>query len=406
MVSPSLLEPTSPDVEPAWLDSPARRGTFDVFTSCVLTLVLCVWTAVHPDVPAPARRGFWQCFVIRSWWVLIGLLAPEYLLWQAIRQYLKARGICKQAQVHRRTFVVYGYGPPVLQLSPETVMILVKLGLIAPNSDVLNEEHIKDKSKADNLAKLLVCGQASWIIVQCIGQKITGLPITLLEINTVMHVVCALLMYLVWLKKPQEANVPIVLSDSTPDAVLSLYLSAMYEGHDTTRRIQRGFLDEPAYLSSRLGAMSGGDGLEGLLYDPICMLCMSGLTALYGSTHLIPWNSHFPTALERYIWRVSCCVIAGGVTTWFALVLVVLTCTACCGEAENEAKEEAEEAEEESEEEAAGAIKVLVWIAKFVVLPIYTLARIFIFIEGFASLRSLRRGAYDTVPWTDFWPHY
>ncbi|KAI5808466.1 hypothetical protein DFH27DRAFT_459108, partial [Peziza echinospora] len=55
-----------------------------------------------------------------------------------------------------------------------------------------------DRSKTDWLAKAMVCLQASWIIIQCVVRKAEGLPVTLLEINTVMHVVCALLMYLLW----------------------------------------------------------------------------------------------------------------------------------------------------------------------------------------------------------------
>jgi len=57
---------------------------------------------------------------------------------------------------------------------------------------------IRDKSKADNLGKMLVLFQVTWLIIQVIGRKVSGLPITLLEIHTLVHVVCALIMYLFW----------------------------------------------------------------------------------------------------------------------------------------------------------------------------------------------------------------
>jgi hypothetical protein len=59
---------------------------------------------------------------------------------------------------------------------------------------------IKDKSKADGLAKTLVLLQVGWMIVQLIGRKATGLPITLLEVHTLVHVACALIMYILWFK--------------------------------------------------------------------------------------------------------------------------------------------------------------------------------------------------------------
>jgi hypothetical protein len=59
---------------------------------------------------------------------------------------------------------------------------------------------IKDKSKADTLAKALVCVQVIWMIIQCIGRKVAGLPISLLEMHVLVHVACALCMYTMWMQ--------------------------------------------------------------------------------------------------------------------------------------------------------------------------------------------------------------
>lgn len=59
---------------------------------------------------------------------------------------------------------------------------------------------IQDKSKADVLAKGLVCFQVTWLMVQCIARSAYGYPLSLLEIRTSVHVVCALAMYIFWLK--------------------------------------------------------------------------------------------------------------------------------------------------------------------------------------------------------------
>lgn len=50
------------------------------------------------------------------------------------------------------------------------------------------EEDIKDKSKADALAKSMVLLQASWMMLQVIGRLVARLPVTLIEVNTVAHV--------------------------------------------------------------------------------------------------------------------------------------------------------------------------------------------------------------------------
>ena len=57
----------------------------------------------------------------------------------------------------------------------------------------ISEEYIRDKSKADGLAKVLVCLQAIWFCVQCIVRIAQSQEISFLEINTSAHAVCALL---------------------------------------------------------------------------------------------------------------------------------------------------------------------------------------------------------------------
>lgn len=59
-------------------------------------------------------------------------------------------------------------------------------------------ETLLDKSKASISGKTLVCIQILWMVVQCIARKATGYPLTLLEIHTMVHVVCALGMYVFW----------------------------------------------------------------------------------------------------------------------------------------------------------------------------------------------------------------
>ena len=68
-------------------------------------------------------------------------------------------------------------------------------------------ELINDQSKSDILTKVLVCFQAGWMIIQCIARVHQSLPLTLLEVHTLMHAICAFFIYCLWLKKPHDVMV-------------------------------------------------------------------------------------------------------------------------------------------------------------------------------------------------------
>lgn len=53
----------------------------------------------------------------------------------------------------------------------------------------IKKHEINDKSKADVLAKGLVCIQVLWIAGQVVERTAAGFPITLLEVHTLVHVV-------------------------------------------------------------------------------------------------------------------------------------------------------------------------------------------------------------------------
>lgn len=73
------------------------------------------------------------------------------------------------------------------------------------------EKQIRDKSKADSLAKFIVCLQALWFCVQCITRVSQRKAISLLELNTFAHAFCALLIYALWWNKPQDIEEPTLL---------------------------------------------------------------------------------------------------------------------------------------------------------------------------------------------------
>ena len=73
------------------------------------------------------------------------------------------------------------------------------------------EKQIRDKSKADSLAKFTVCLQALWFCVQCITRVSQRKAISLLELNIFAHAFCALLIYALWWHKPKDIEEPTLL---------------------------------------------------------------------------------------------------------------------------------------------------------------------------------------------------
>ena len=104
--------------------------------------------------------------------------------------------------------------PPYIPGSPRLILTAHGLAKLAEHGHLpnLSKTLIADKSKADFVAKMLATLQASWFLVQCVARWKAHLTMTLLELNTFAHAICALFMYLFWKNKPYDVHEPIRLS--------------------------------------------------------------------------------------------------------------------------------------------------------------------------------------------------
>jgi len=192
-------------------------GLWDLFVSCVLTLILCVWSALHLNIPAPHERNF-QAIWRNSFWILVGIFAPELVVFAAWRQWNSASllsGVIEGSRPKHFSFEKFkwtrthsffactgGFAfeipdasprrtplflprscPKRLTLTARGVAILAKCGRLPD----VREKDIEDKSKANTLAKSLFVVQAIWMLLQMLGRLTARLPVTLLEVNTVVH---------------------------------------------------------------------------------------------------------------------------------------------------------------------------------------------------------------------------
>ena len=81
----------------SWTAGPNGRGTFQLITSCVLTLTVCVWSALHLNVPTQ-NSTLRQRIIRRTKWILLGIFAPELVVSTAFAQYLTARWLYREIQ--------------------------------------------------------------------------------------------------------------------------------------------------------------------------------------------------------------------------------------------------------------------------------------------------------------------
>jgi hypothetical protein len=88
---------TTPSDPPfLWVEEPKQRSTFGIFSLCFSTLIVCVWSTVHLNIPT-ARCSSTRRFFVQVFWMLIALLAPEVLLFLAMNQRIRASALVKEA---------------------------------------------------------------------------------------------------------------------------------------------------------------------------------------------------------------------------------------------------------------------------------------------------------------------
>ena len=76
----------------SFVAEPSRRGTLPLLYSCLSSLMLCVWTALHLNLPAPTDT--YASYVRRYVkWSAVAVFCPEILLWIAWRQFNSARSL-------------------------------------------------------------------------------------------------------------------------------------------------------------------------------------------------------------------------------------------------------------------------------------------------------------------------
>lgn len=86
------------------------------------------------------------------------------------------------------------------------------------------EESIRDRSKADSVAKALLVWQVCYFVVSCAARRAQSLPLSLFEVSTLAHALCTVLTYAVWWRKPLNIGEPTVIQGEAAREIAALML--------------------------------------------------------------------------------------------------------------------------------------------------------------------------------------
>jgi hypothetical protein len=252
-----------------------------------------------------------------------------------------------------------------------------------------SETELKDKGKADVLAKLLALIQTLWFVAQCIARGVKHLPLTEIEVVTLAYTTVNVFIYYFWWDKPKDVGCPVRVYkslnagpvkrkegveewESGVEGIFERSIVYVAGGQDTFFRLSDE-LQVPLFWSGKRDEN-----------EPRAMLSASIIGMAFGATHFIAWNSEFPSRIELLLWRISCIAITAD------LLILAAFCSFF---------------EMHSPYGSRKLIKVAGVFAPLASL-LYLSSRIATLVIAFTTLRALPFDALKTVDWTTFIPHF
>ncbi|PWY94235.1 hypothetical protein BO94DRAFT_532186 [Aspergillus sclerotioniger CBS 115572] len=331
----------------SYMPEPHQRGTFGLLWSCLSTLILCVWTAMHPNL-VPVQRPLAKTYY-KLCLMICAIIFPEMIMCMAVAQWLHAKRVhrawldawkgdderqqwlglsgsffvimggfvvnetqgagssCQWSKDGQRISQQSGHDKLVTTIGENGFIELLNNGFI---QDLVNKGHltrahfdhriIDDKGKSSNIAKTIAVVQVLWMMVQIIGRKAAGLPITLLEVHVAIQIPYSVIAYICWWSKPLDVAQPIQIPLDREQLL----------GHDCRQETKYPFYGQ-LFITERPSHGSFPHMLLRSMYDVSVFFdhgveLASAVTAvLTGGLHATAWHWHFPSSAERLLWRMA-----------------------------------------------------------------------------------------------------
>jgi hypothetical protein len=98
--------------------------------------------------------------------------------------------------------------PPILEDYPHILETTELDSILADHAIDITEVEISDKSKRDLLSKVIAIGQTGWFLLQCVARAVQHLPLTDLELVTLAFASLNFVIYGIWWDKPIDVQEP------------------------------------------------------------------------------------------------------------------------------------------------------------------------------------------------------
>ena len=267
LATPDIAEAAQNGTKLGLVPNPSTRGTLEIVTASLLTIIACTWSVLHLNVPALGDSILTKT-MRRLKWTLITIVFPEMIFVNAMEEWLLARYFMKQmtnleergtiaseeeflgsnrivtrwtvangkkpttpddAFVHKRNIwtLTHSYyanmgGIRIMTRDPSNpkyyeLYILDGDYLISTDFDpvyhplkwlAITEDEILDKSKSESFAKAIASLQFAYLVLSAISRAVRRLGLAQLEIFVLASAVLAILNYVSYWNKPQNVDVP------------------------------------------------------------------------------------------------------------------------------------------------------------------------------------------------------
>ena len=155
---------------------------------------------------------------------------------------------------------------------------------------------------------------------------------------------------------------------------------------------QKSYWDSSYYGMQRFFVKRSKDrpDTEDMLRLPIA-LAFSATALIYGGLHAMAWHAYFKSATEQLLWRISACVVMGGIPLHLLIAKFYISTTW----------------------KHAYTTKKRYRVLDFIIyqsplgllFSAYVLARAYLVVECFISLAHLPAEVYDVPSWASYFPH-
>ncbi|KAF3075750.1 hypothetical protein CFAM422_002399 [Trichoderma lentiforme] len=421
-----------------WVGAPNIRGTWDIVWTCFATIFVCTYTLLCLNLPAPSDSTL-VLVRRRVLWMVLAIIGPEIVLSYAAGQWSRAKQAVKSFTTsgHKTFnmrlaffadmggFMLHPKGHTTFDPFPLNAKQLHWL-VIHGHVDYPDVDHLKeiwDKSKQDQLAKIITAFQIGYFVLQCIGRATQRLTITTLELNTLAIVVCSLMTSFTWQHKPSNVHTPIplytratieVLNGSKPWRNTPLDFIDV-NGPGWSMNVQP-FMNMPVIPAQRPIQRIPNDRFPMNPYG-VQEYCVCFATLLFTGIHVAGCGFSFPTITEKIMWQTASWLLFA-VTGIFWIFETMASWTRLgrwkwlylwVTDRKKLPDFEAIKREEQQKREASYEWTELPLPWEFwTIMPVaivYGIARMYLIVEAFLEFRKVDAAAFLEVNWANFIPH-